>query len=82
MKSDNELFKTLCQKGFKRKKIARVMGISESEVKEMTDRKNAEMIESILSFWRDRLTLGQIAIKMNLEKYQVQYQLKKLDLVD
>jgi predicted DNA-binding protein YlxM (UPF0122 family) len=91
MKKDNELFKTLYLKGVRLKEIARIIGIEEASVSKRIWRQKLanrhieftnEMVEEMVTHWRDKLSLGQIAIKMDLDKRQVQYQLKKLCLVD
>lgn len=85
------LFDELYLKGVKIKEIARILEISEKGVKKRIERTQIgnrkfkapeELIDEIIEHWRDRLTVGQIAIKMNLSKHIVHYQLKKLCLVD
>jgi hypothetical protein len=86
-----DLFDKLYYKGVKLKEIARILEISESGVKQriyrlkMANRSfdfSQEMIDQMFSLWQDRLSIGQIAVKMDLEKHIVQYQLKKMCLVD
>jgi DNA-binding MarR family transcriptional regulator len=90
-KDEIDLFDRLYYKGVKRKEIARILEISESGVKQritrlkMANRRvnfTNEMIDQMFSLWQDRLTVGQIAIKMDLDKHRVHYQLKKMCLVD
>lgn len=85
-----ELFKILYLKGVDRNEIARILGITLSAVKQRIRRQglanritdfNQEKIDAMFSMWQDRLTTGQIAIRMNLTKKQVYYQLKKMCLV-
>lgn len=90
-KDEIELFDKLYYKGVKLKEIARILEISEAGVKQRIHRLkisnrriefSQEMIDQMFSLWQDRLTVGQIAVRMDLEKHIVHYQLKKMCLVD
>lgn len=89
-RDEAELFKILYLKGVDRNEIARILGISISAVKQRIRRQrlanrvtefNQEKIDEMFSLWQDRLTPGQIAIRMGFTKKQVYYQLKKMCLV-
>ena len=89
--TDSILFEKLYLNGVRRKEIAKILGISESGIKKRIERKKLayrhfefteKMIDEMVEYWRNKLSINQIAIKMDLDKSQIQYQLKKLYLVD